>query len=70
MNSIEQALGMEYRFSYRAMEQGDFLEGIRAVIIDKDRTPQWRHGLNDVAPHVSQMLGPLGIQALDMGGSE
>ena len=25
------------------MEHGDFLEGIRAAIIDKDRSPQWQH---------------------------
>lgn len=41
--SIETALDQEYRFTYRAMEHGDFLEGIRAAIIDKDRKPKWRH---------------------------
>lgn len=40
---IEDALEMEYRFVSRSMEHGDFLEGIRAQIIDKDRNPKWRH---------------------------
>ncbi|EAQ27532.1 enoyl-CoA hydratase/isomerase family protein [Roseovarius sp. 217] len=64
---IGRALGLEYRFTYRAMEQGDFLEGIRAAIIDKDRKPTWKHGLDslpDVA--VAQMLQPLGKNALTL----
>ncbi len=41
LETIEQALAMEYRFSWRSLEDGDFLEGIRAAVIDKDRTPRW-----------------------------
>ncbi|MGR3501433.1 enoyl-CoA hydratase/isomerase family protein [Pseudaestuariivita sp.] len=40
---IRSALDQEFRYTYRAMEQGDFLEGIRAAIIDKDRSPKWAH---------------------------
>ena len=40
---IEAALEQEYRFTARAMEHGDFLEGIRAAIIDRDKAPKWRH---------------------------
>lgn len=63
--TIRRALGLEYRFTWRAMEKGDFLEGIRAAIIDRDRAPQWRHTLDtlpDIA--VAQMLLPLGKDAL------
>ena len=41
--SIEAALCNEYRFVSRVLEHGDFLEGIRAIVIDKDRKPVWRH---------------------------
>ncbi len=62
---IRHALELEYRFTHRALDKGDFLEGIRAQIIDKDRTPKWQHGLDN--PPVSQtedMLAPLGARAL------
>ncbi len=61
-DTIDHALQQEYRFTYRAMEHGDFLEGIRAAIIDKDRNPSWKHdGLAAVSPtEVSTMLLPLG----------
>ncbi len=63
---IRQALEMEYRFTHRAMEHGDFLEGIRAAIIDKDRAPKWRHLGPEAVPSidVSKMLMPLGAEAL------
>ena len=40
---IEKALEREYRFVSRAMESCDILEGIRAALIDRDRTPVWKH---------------------------
>ncbi|MFN3646204.1 MAG: enoyl-CoA hydratase/isomerase family protein [Gemmobacter sp.] len=63
---IRTALAMEYRFTFRAMEKADFLEGIRAAIIDKDRNPTWRHAAPDAVPavEVSAMLLPLGADAL------
>ncbi len=64
--SIRRALEMEYRVSHRIMQKGDFLEGIRAAIIDKDRTPKWRHTLDRVpAVHLSAMLMPLGAEKLE-----
>ncbi|MGH1354220.1 MAG: enoyl-CoA hydratase/isomerase family protein [Thalassovita sp.] len=63
--TIRKALEMEYRVSHRIMEHGDFLEGIRAQIIDKDRTPIWKHAHDSVpAIAVSQMLMPLGADSL------
>lgn len=38
---IQDALSREYRFTYRATAETDFLEGVRAQIIDKDRNPNW-----------------------------
>ena len=34
-------LKMEYRLAQRCMAHGDFSEGIRAVLVDKDHTPRW-----------------------------
>ena len=66
--TMHRALELEYRFTYRAMEKGDFLEGIRAAIIDKDKSPKWRHAhLEKVPPvEVSNMLRPLGPETLDL----
>ena len=65
--TIENALDQEFRFTYRAMEHGDFIEGIRAAIIDKDRAPKWQHASwSDVTQaDVFRMTLPLGDNALD-----
>ncbi|MEF2073065.1 enoyl-CoA hydratase/isomerase family protein [Consotaella aegiceratis] len=39
--SLEAAVCAEYRFTARALSDGEFMEGIRAAVIDKDRTPRW-----------------------------
>ncbi|TCL09217.1 enoyl-CoA hydratase [Shimia isoporae] len=64
-DDIRFALDQEYRFTFRAMEHGDFLEGIRAQIIDKDRNPQWKYTLEEVpAGIITKMVMPLGADAL------
>ncbi|UWR21011.1 enoyl-CoA hydratase/isomerase family protein [Sulfitobacter sp. S190] len=65
--TLEKALDLEYRFTARAMEHGDFIEGIRAAIIDKDRSPKWQFADRDVpGVAVSKMLQPLGKAALTL----
>ncbi|KEJ90238.1 enoyl-CoA hydratase/isomerase family protein [Sulfitobacter donghicola] len=65
--SLEKALDLEYRFTSRASEHGDFLEGIRAAIIDKDRNPSWQYATGDVPiAAVAKMLAPLGKNALTL----
>jgi enoyl-CoA hydratase len=68
IDTIEAALAMEYRFTYRSAELGDFLEGIRAAVIDKDRTPHWKHARpEDVSDEdVVAMLASLGPDELDL----
>ena len=65
-STIEQALGMEYRFTFRALEHSDFVEGIRAQIIDKDKSPRWKNSGPEAVPptEVARMLMPLGKDAL------
>lgn len=57
-DDIRTALQQEYRFTSRSASEGDFVEGIRAAIIDKDRNPRWRHAsIEDVtAAEVAAML--------------
>ena len=64
-STIHDALRCEYRFTARAMEHGDFIEGIRAAIIDKDRNPRWADTIDTLdAAKVDMMTSPLG--ALDL----
>jgi enoyl-CoA hydratase len=58
------ALVQEYRFAWRCIPEGDFIEGIRAAIIDRDGTPRWKHGrVEQVAPaEIDAMLAPLAPQ--------
>ncbi len=60
-DTIRAALDTEYRVTWRCAENGDFVEGIRAAIIDKDNAPRWRHhSVADVtAAEVEAMLAPI-----------
>ena len=60
---MQDALSREYRFTRRATAQSDFLEGVRAQIIDKDRTPVWAADAGPAA--VEAMLAPLGDDELE-----
>ncbi len=63
--TIQTALAQEFRFTFRSMEQADFLEGIRAALIDRDRTPHWQHGdWNVPAAQIAALTAPLGPDAL------
>jgi len=39
---LKDELIMEYRMVQRCLEIGDFFEGVRAMLVDKDRKPNWK----------------------------
>ncbi len=59
--SFEDCLRLEYRMVHRVLTGHDFAEGVRALLVDKDKRPRWRHaGLGDVPPaEVEACLAPL-----------
>lgn len=62
MTSIADDLVMEYRMAQAFMRPGsDFYEGIRAALIDKDQSPQWRpRTLTEVTDaHVAEYFSAL-----------
>lgn len=67
LGSVEDALALEYRFTARSMSHGEFIEGVRAQIIDKDRNPRWELArLEDVTPEkVAAMLAPLEADGIE-----
>ncbi len=42
LRDLEAALVMEYRLVSRLYEDGQFVEGVRALLIDKDKMPKWQ----------------------------
>jgi enoyl-CoA hydratase len=59
--SLDECLAMEYRVGQRLAISNDFLDGVRAVVIDKNGTPRWRpaelSGVSDrvVEEHFEQL---------------
>lgn len=51
--SFAENMAMEYRIGVRVVQRHDFLEGVRAVIVEKDHAPRW----NPPTPEgVSEMM--------------
>ena len=54
--TLEECLVREYRAALEVFRSDDFREGVRAAVIDKDRSPKWSpRGIEDVTP---DMLAP------------
>lgn len=65
---LEEALAQEYRVGLRCLSAPDFREGIRAQVIDKDRSPRWTPGDLDLvsAQQVTDFFAPLGDRELPL----
>jgi enoyl-CoA hydratase len=63
---VEAALTLEYRMTQHCMAGEDFYEGIRALLVDKDRKPHWQHrALADVsAAEIERYFAPIGDREL------
>jgi enoyl-CoA hydratase len=67
---LRACLDREYRFASRVLDEHDFYEGVRAVVIDKDQAPIWRPAtIEDVGTEiVERHLAPLGADELRLAG--
>jgi enoyl-CoA hydratase/carnithine racemase len=61
LTSLEHALNVEFRLCVRLFEDGEFIEGVRALIVEKDRQPKWSPvRLQDVARElIAAYVAPL-----------
>ena len=66
LNSFEENMQMEYRIGWRKVCSPDFIEGVRAVIIEKDNSPKWLPAtLKEVSEaDVAKYFEPLGENEL------
>jgi enoyl-CoA hydratase len=64
--TFEDNMRMEYRIGWRKVQSADFIEGVRAVIIDKDHAPKWSpetlEGVSEA--DVARYFEPLGEDEL------
>ncbi|WP_329491891.1 enoyl-CoA hydratase/isomerase family protein [Kitasatospora sp. NBC_01246] len=71
LGPLEAVLDQEYRTSCAALATRDLAEGIRAQVIDKDRSPQWSPDtLSAVEPAaVARYFAPLGEHELGLAAT-
>nr|XP_022313161.1 3-hydroxyisobutyryl-CoA hydrolase, mitochondrial-like isoform X1 [Crassostrea virginica] len=62
--TLQDVLVMEYRLSQRCVEDHDFYEGVRALLVDKDQSPKWNPStLEKVTPQkVDWYFSPLSAE--------
>jgi enoyl-CoA hydratase len=61
MPSFEDEMRQEFAVASRVVQRPDFIEGVRAVIVDKDNAPHWHPATPEgVTDHViDQIFAPL-----------
>lgn len=65
---LKKGLEMEYRLSQSFMNENEFFEGVRALLIDKDQKPKWHPAkLEDIsAQKVETYFNPLNAKELQL----
>jgi hypothetical protein len=58
--SLADCFSLELHLDYQWFDKGDLMEGVRALIIDKDKTPRWN-------PPTLAELVPARVQAFFSG---
>ena len=60
---LKQCLAMELRLALRLLPGHDFREGVRALLVDKDRAPKWQPsslaGVGDIDPYFASLQDEL-----------
>ncbi|HEY2256157.1 MAG TPA: enoyl-CoA hydratase/isomerase family protein, partial [Variovorax sp.] len=66
--SLAEVFRLEYRASLGCCAHHDFAEGIRALLVDKDRNPKWQPAtLEEITPaFVADHLRPRGEMAPEL----
>lgn len=52
--SFEAVMDLEYLVAIHCAHRGEFAEGVRALLIDKDKNPNWRYTLHDMPDGYAQ----------------
>jgi enoyl-CoA hydratase len=62
--SFEEAIALEFRIVCRIPLGQDFFEGIRAIVIDKDKAPRWQPAtLKEITPEmIERHFAPLAVE--------
>ncbi|GGD00402.1 enoyl-CoA hydratase/isomerase family protein [Aquisalinus flavus] len=66
--SFKEVMRMEFGIASRVMEGPDFQEGVRALIVDKDKNPQWSPATPEAVSddYVARYFEPLEDKPLDI----
>jgi enoyl-CoA hydratase len=70
--TLAECLEMEYQLAIRICKTPEFLEGVRAMVIDKDRTPRWNPSsveeLSDAS--LEKLWGEIDVSRNELGLQE